>query len=190
MGRYAFFHVLPQNEEKAIASGFDTCHEQKFWFSVQDSEIPFATNTLAQTLREQDEDAANEAKQTEKQKAFWKKQEDRTQTESEVTHFSEAIQELLEKEASQEGQAELTDEHLEEYLEVTWELAEELGKPKIDVKGLKDWVEFQHASEPITNTPKQKPDGMTEVRLAELYLMQKVCILLAKWGGFTVNFEY
>lgn len=186
MSDWISFSPFPEDNEKAKASGFHNLYNQCFTYWGYVSEIPFANHTITYSLDAQ----GDEKELTEKQKKFWKTNQFESYTESEMKNFSQDIRELLQKKATKKVCAQLTDEHRKVYLETTQDLAESLKMPKIDIKSLKDWDEWDALSSKMSLAMlDENADEKTLDKIADLYLKQVVCILLKKWGSFMVDYE-
>lgn len=64
MGRYAYFSTSRETTDQRF--------EYKFWFGIQDSEIPWAKEYISYYVPEYDEDEANKDEMTEHQREIWK----------------------------------------------------------------------------------------------------------------------
>lgn len=184
MGRWAYFHSTT-----ASYSIISETITYKFWFGCQDSEIPYANESVRYFIKEYDEQ--NNLDLTAEQDAFWQKNQD-CYYEHPIEDLPQEIQDALYKISNQEYIATDNDAELADYWEVRNDNAESLGidwKPD-DKKNFQENIDefndylWNHYQEkyPVENEEKEK-------EYADLSIQTLVCYFLQKHGSYECVYE-
>lgn len=182
MGRYAYFHNNVSEQS----------HEYKFWFGIQDSDIPFARNTLVYKVAEYDEAEADAQELTEEEKKIW---EEHAECSYETLKgFTEEEKEVLEFKSSLEYYADDTADDIE--LCRRWKLVKARGTRlgllpywcKTNESLLEALYRYEQEVIDVYNARLERVSDPAkkrklQSRLADYHLMLTTCCILSEWGG-------
>lgn len=180
MGRWAYFH-----------GDSDVEYEYKFWFGIQNSDIPWANCFEELYIPEYDEDEATDIEMSEAQKEIWKKYGD--------SHVSFQAEELTQEEATVLNEFAVTeynasDECTEEELQERWAEvnaeARALGLElftQTDGESPEDAIDRYYENVMDPSCDKDKAD---EAAIANLYLKTVICAMMPKFGyNYSCHYE-
>jgi hypothetical protein len=169
MGRWAFFH-----HDKGT-------YEYKFWFGVQDSEIPWAENFDTYDVEEYDEGTAENWGLTEEQKEIWKEWSGTS-----ILTF-EGETEFLKNFVITTHNADGGDYNLESHWEETRALATKLGMPQYSRD---EGEKMEDALDRYVNLIVKESTGKeNEAEYAELDIKTVICCILQEYGSYQCTYE-
>lgn len=193
MGRYANF------------SADGVSYEYKFWFGIQDSEIPWASEKTSYRVEEYDEDRANQMIQdgelTEEQKQIWEEYEDAEIEEHDITEETQFLYDKML--VFPEYSASDTDAELSKYWNRLEQQARRMGLKRYSRKedeGIMEAYE-RYCEEVIEVAYKEKESKKSESekeekakqkyikRLADINIKTLICCILLKHGSYSCWYE-
>ena len=188
MGRYARF--------RANKGSLD--YEYKFWFAIQDSGIPWASEHISYYVPEYDEDQAESDELTPEQREIWKEWSEET-VNGAIDEFSPEQREVLEQVWFEQYSAELEEEDIEEHEKEVDYVVKMLEVDKFDFSTPSDQFEeaFQTYEDYLYEQGKIK-SGDADAKVLDKLSMKlyaylaitTVCLYYQKnHGGFSVSFE-